>query len=52
MSDVKSILIKAETHEEMKEFSIKKGIKIKFIAEEAIKEYINKKDKEDKKNGE
>ena len=42
MSEVKSILISEETHEYMKTFSKKSGTKMKFIAEEAIKEYIEK----------
>lgn len=38
----KSILIEEEVHEEIKEFSRKSGMKIRFITEEAIKEFISK----------
>lgn len=47
MNDVKSILINTDTHEVMKKFSKQSGMKIKFIAEEAIKEFINKRRVED-----
>ena len=42
MNDVKSILISVDTHDVMKKFSKQSGMKIKFIAEEAIKEFIEK----------
>jgi hypothetical protein len=42
MSEVKSVLIDENIHEDMKKFSKKSGMKIKFIAEEAIKEFIEK----------
>lgn len=42
MNDVKSILINLETHDDMKKFAKESGMKIKFIAEQAIKEYIEK----------
>lgn len=42
MNEVKSVLIDESIHEYMKKFSKKSGIKIKFIAEEAIKEFIEK----------
>lgn len=49
MNDVKSILIDVETHETMKSFSKKSGMKIKFITEQAIKEFINKRSEENGK---
>jgi len=49
MNDVKSILISNDVHDEMKAFSKKEGLKIKFITEQAIKEFIKKRSKE---NGE
>lgn len=36
----KSILIKEEIHLLLKEFSVKSGLKLKFITEEAIIKYI------------
>jgi len=42
MNDVKSILIGIDTHDVMKKFSKKSGMKIKFIAEQAIREFIDK----------
>lgn len=42
MNDVKSVLINQDTHDVMKKFSRKSGMKIKFIAEQAIKEFIEK----------
>lgn len=42
MNDVKSILIGTETHDVMKNFSKNSGMKIKFIAEQAIREFIDK----------
>ncbi len=48
MNEVKSILIGTETHETMKKYSKKSGKKMKYIAEEAIKEYIEReKEKKD-----
>jgi hypothetical protein len=42
MNEVKSVLIDEEVHKTMKKFSAKSGMKIKFIAEESIKEFIEK----------
>lgn len=41
-NEVKSILISENIHEYMKKYSKKTGMKIRFIAEEAIKEFIRK----------
>jgi len=40
MNDVKSILISMEIHEKMKKFSQRTGMKIKFITEKAIENFI------------
>lgn len=46
MNDVKSVLIDNTIHEEMKKFSKRNGIKIKFMTEKAIKEFMDKWSKE------
>lgn len=42
MDEVKSVLISENIHENMKKFSRKSGMKIKFIAEQSISEFIEK----------
>ncbi len=42
MDEVKSVLINQDTHDVMKKFSKQSGMKIKFIAEQAIREFIEK----------
>lgn len=42
MNEVKSVLIDEEVHKTMKKFSAKSGMKIKFVVEESIKEFIEK----------